>query len=105
MKISTKLFIVALLLIVVQTVKVDPNNSLFVDSYNRYRIFHGVNAVYKTHPFHPDLVNFSTNYSLTDHDLQNLKDWGMNTIRLHAAWEGLEPEKGVYNYTYAETLR
>lgn len=29
----------------------------------------------------------------------------MNVIRLHAAWEGVEPEKGVYNYTYIETLR
>lgn len=71
------------------SIKVDPNNTLFVDQFGRYRIYHGVNAVYKTYPFHPNLVNFSTNYSLTDHDLFNLKHWGMNVIRLHAAWEGV----------------
>ena len=70
-------------------VRVDSNNSLFVDQFGRYRIYHGVNAVYKTFPFHPNLVEFSSNYSLTDHDLYNLKHWGMNVIRLHAAWEGL----------------
>ena len=94
-----------LLLATVQTIKVDPQNSLFVDSFNRSVIFHGVNAVYKTHPFHPNLVEFSSNDSLTDQDLRNLKHWGMNSIRLHAAWEGVEPQKGVYNYTYVETLR
>ena len=91
MKISICTLVVAALVVALQAIKVDPENSLFLDQYNRYAIFHGVNAVYKTHPFHPDLVNFSTNYSLTDHDLYNLKHWGMNTIRLHAAWEGIEP--------------
>lgn len=98
--------LLTLLLFVATTAyRVDPNNSLFLDQYNRYTIFHGVNAVYKTYPFHPNLVEFSTNYSLTDQDLINLKNWGMNAIRLHAAWEGVEPQRGVYNYTYVETLR
>lgn len=66
--------------------KVNPNNTLFVDQYGRYTVYHGVNAVYKIYPFHPDLSLFSTNYSLTDHDLYNLKHWGMNSIRLHCAW-------------------
>ena len=78
-------------LCITSSIKVDTNNSLFVDQFGRYRIYHGVNAVYKTHPFHPNLVDFSTNYSLTDHDLFNLKNWGMNVIRLHASWEGVEP--------------
>jgi len=71
------------------SIKVDSNTTLFVDQFGRYRIYHGVNAVYKTYPFHPNLVDFSTNYSLTDYDLYNLKHWGMNVIRLHAAWEGV----------------
>jgi endoglycosylceramidase len=29
----------------------------------------------------------------------------MNTIRLHLAWEGVEAEKGVYNYSYIEKVR
>mgnify|MGYP000928100647 CR=1 FL=1 len=96
-----KAIIVAIVLaFTVISIKVDSNNSLFVDQFGRYRVYHGVNAVYKTHPFHPNIVDFSTNYSLTDHDLLNLKNWGMNVIRLHAAWEGPAPQKGVYNYSY-----
>jgi endoglycosylceramidase len=29
----------------------------------------------------------------------------MNVIRLHVAWEGVEPAKGQYNYTYIKKLR
>lgn len=86
MKILISIICLLSLLLGTHTFRVDPNNSLFVDQYNRYTVFHGVNAVYKTHPFHPNLVEFSTNYSLTDQDLLNLKNWGMNSIRLHAAW-------------------
>ena len=84
----------------IDTIRVNPDNSMFMDQYNRYTVYHGVNTVYKIHPFHPDLNTFNTNYSLSDHDFFNLKNWGMNVIRLHCAWEGVEPEKGVYNYTY-----
>ena len=66
MKIFFKMLIFAVLFSLAQTIRVDSNNSLFVDQYNRYAVFHGVNAVYKTHPFHPNLVEFSSNYSLTD---------------------------------------
>ena len=104
MKIFTLIYLAICILLQTHSIKVDSNNSLFVDQFGRYRVYHGVNAVYKTHPFHPNIVDFSTNYSLTDHDLLNLKNWGMNVIRLHAAWEGLEPQKGVYNYSYVETL-
>jgi hypothetical protein len=37
------------------SIKVDPETSLFVDQYGRYTVYHGVNAVYKIAPFHPDL--------------------------------------------------
>jgi endoglycosylceramidase len=82
------------------SIRVDPQNSMFVDQYGRFTVYHGVNAVYKIAPFHPDLEHFSTNYSLTDHDLYNLREWGMNVIRLHCAWEGVEPQPYQYNYTY-----
>jgi endoglycosylceramidase len=86
-------------------IRVNPNNSMFLDQYNRHTVYHGVNTVYKIHPFHPDLNTFNSNNSLTDHDFFNLRNWGMNVIRLHCAWEGVEPQKGVYNYTYIDTLR
>lgn len=68
------------------SIKVNPNNSMFMDQYNRYTVYHGVNAVYKIFPFYPNLTHFDTNYSLTNQDLYNLKHWGMNVIRLHCAW-------------------
>lgn len=87
------------------TISVDTNNTLFVDQYGRYAVFHGVNAIQKLFPFYPKLDHFDSNYSLADMDLYNLKGWGLNVIRLHVAWEGVEPKKGVYNYTYIEKLR
>ena len=75
-----------LLSLCVNSIKVDADTSLFVDQYNRFRIYHGVNAVFKTAPFYPETEQFSTNFSLTDADLYNLKNWGMNVIRLHIAW-------------------
>ncbi len=50
-------FLVILILIQIFTVSalhVDTNSSLFIDQYNRTLIFHGVNVVFKTFPFHPD---------------------------------------------------
>lgn len=75
-------------------ISVDPDNTLFLDQYGRYSIFHGVNAVQKLFPFYPKLDHFDANYSLSDMDLENLRGWGFNVIRLHVAWEGVEPKKG-----------
>ena len=51
------------------SIKVDTNNTLFLDQYNRYTVFHGVNAIYKVFPFHPVLDKFDSNSSLSDMDL------------------------------------
>ena len=73
------------------SVSVDTDNTLFLDQYQRYAIFHGVNVVQKLFPFYPKLDHFDANSSLTDMDLSNLRSWGFNMIRLHVAWEGVEP--------------
>lgn len=86
MKIPLLLFA---LIIACSCIHVDTNNTLFVDQYGRYTIFHGVNCVQKLFPFYPELNHFNTNTSLTDLDLENLKGWGFNVIRLHVAWEGV----------------
>ena len=36
-------------------IKVDTSNTLFLDQYNRYVVYHGVNVVFKTEPFYPEL--------------------------------------------------
>jgi endoglycosylceramidase len=63
----------------------------FLDASGRVRVFHGVNVVYKTFPFYPETTGFDSNYSLSREDLLNLRNWGFNSIRLHVAWEGVEP--------------
>jgi endoglycosylceramidase len=87
---------IELLLIIILTIcfpsweiSVDPRTSLFLDQYQRYRVFHGVNVVQKLFPFHPKTEHFDPNYSLADADLYNLRAWGFNAIRLHVAWEGV----------------
>lgn len=85
----------------VKSIKVDPDSTLFLDQYGRFAVFHGVNAVQKLAPFYPPkLDHFDSNYSLSDIDLENLRGWGFNVIRLHVAWEGVEPHRGQINYTY-----
>lgn len=49
-------------------------------------MYHGVNAVYKVFPFYPITDRFDYNNSLCEQDLINLRNWGMNVIRLHVAW-------------------
>lgn len=82
------------LLACVSSISVDTQNTLFMDQYGRYTVFHGVNAIMKSFPFYPILDHFDANSSLTDIDLYNLKGWGFNMIRLHVAWEGVEPKRG-----------
>jgi hypothetical protein len=67
------------------------------DHLGRNRFFHGVNTVYKVFPFHPNTETFNTNNSLCEEDFVNLRGWGMNIIRLHVAWEGVQPTRNFIN--------
>lgn len=84
----------------VWTLRVDRNSTLLMDEFGRYRVYHGVNVVYKTPPYYPELVQYSSNFSLTHDDLTNLESWGFNMIRLYVAWEGVETYPSLYNFTY-----
>lgn len=75
-----------------------------MDESGRNLVFHGVNAVYKVFPFYPIYSHFHSNNSLSDLDFKNLKSWGMNFIRFYVAWEGVEPQRGNYNFTYLKEL-
>lgn len=37
--------------------------------------------------------------------MQNLKNWGINSIRLGVMWAGVEPKEGHYNQTYLNLMR
>jgi endoglycosylceramidase len=71
-----------------------------VDEYGRNILFHGVNVVYKVSPYIPSDGEFDINDSLNADDIQNLKNWGMNFVRLGVMWEGVERQPGVYDDVY-----
>jgi len=83
-----------------------------VDSEGRFRapdgrtqVFHGVNVVQKSFPWHPSLGEFDANTSLNAEDMANLQSWGLNVVRLGVMWPGVEPAPGKYNQTYLEVVR
>ena len=95
------------LLIVAETttIKIDPLSRKFIDEYNRTRIFHGMNAVYKIAPWHPTVEGYDENSTLSAVDAKNLKRWGFNVVRLGVMWVGVEPgERGNYNQTYLDQI-
>lgn len=65
-------------------------------------IYHGVNVVYKIAPYMPIEDKFDAQLSLSDKDIKDLKNWGINLIRLGVMWEAVETAPGVYNTTYLE---
>lgn len=65
------------------TLKQLPDGSRrFVDSNNRERFFHGVNAVVKGPPWIPATDYWDGDISLNEKDLDDLQSLGMNVIRL-----------------------
>lgn len=85
-------------------IKIDPESRHFLDESGRVRIFHGVNAVYKVPPYHPDLEQWGPQTSMTERDVDDLAEWGFNFVRLGTMWPGVVPSKGNYNQTYLKTL-
>ena len=85
-------------------VKIDTGKQLFRDAKGRHLIFHGVNAVYKMDPYIPSSGNFTADTSLDDRDIKDLKDWGINQVRLGVMWEAVERSAGKYNETYLDEV-
>ena len=56
-------------------IQINPDTHEFIDEYNRIRIFHGMNAVYKLAPWYPSTTGFDPLNSLSDVDAKNLKSW------------------------------
>lgn len=81
-------------------IAVNTQTKSLVDEYGRDVLFHGVNVVYKIAPYIPSDGEFDVGDSLNAEDIQNLKKWGMNFVRLGVMWEGVEREPGVYDDIY-----
>ena len=68
------------------------------DDSGRVRVFHGVNFVRKEPPwYHEELL--SSSYA------KDLRDWGLNVVRLGTMWSGMEPREGYYDMEYVDKLK
>jgi endoglycosylceramidase len=85
-------------------IRFDSSRDSFIDGDERQRIFHGVNVVYKLRPWIPKTTEFDPFLSFSDVDIDNLKRWGMNIVRLGAMWPGVEPVKGIFNESYISEI-
>ncbi|KAI1916557.1 hypothetical protein LOZ52_002830 [Ophidiomyces ophidiicola] len=84
---------------------VNQNTNQIVDEFGRTRFFHGTNAVKKGPPYYlpskwqPGVVSFG------ERDVQNMRDLGMNIVRLGHSWAGAEPVRGQYNETFFDIMK
>ena len=94
--------------IVTQThasVLIDTKNRVFRDEEGRQLLFHGVNVIYKVAPYIPPFENdsqFDPQESLVPVDIENLKKWGINFVRLGVMWEAVEIAPGKYDEAYLD---
>ena len=93
-----------ILLISISSYKLDSTKNFFLDSENRYTIFHGVNVVVKLPPYIPNTEEFDPYMSFADDDIQILKKLGINLVRLGIIWESIEKEEGKYDLEHLEKM-
>lgn len=72
----------------------------FVDLHGRVRFFHGINVVYKEWPWLPRSDRFDVQNSVSREDMENLRSWGFNIVRLGVMWPGVEPGPGLLGLDY-----
>ena len=56
--------------------------------------------MYKSFPYYPSNGSFDAELSFNAEDIDFMVEHGFNVVRLYVAWQGVEPTKGQYNYTY-----
>ncbi|KAJ4461998.1 putative Glycoside hydrolase [Paratrimastix pyriformis] len=83
---------------------VDPTTQHIIDEFGRTRLFHGLNAVYKIPPWHPELEGFDAQNSFSEIDAQNLVSWGFNHVRLGVMWPGVQPTSTTTDTEYLNTM-
>lgn len=67
------------------------------DQTRQHLIFHGVNVVYKSKPYIPDMNRFDTEESLTEKEMRDLSKLGFNLVRLGVSWESVETSPNKFN--------
>lgn len=67
-------------------------------------MFHGHNIVVKIPPYLPSTDRFDVRMSLTDQEIEQMRDWGTNMVRLGVIWEAVEIAPKVYDYDYLDRV-
>ncbi|GIQ87361.1 hypothetical protein KIPB_009386 [Kipferlia bialata] len=80
---STLLCVLLLVSCVLGYIRVDPVTQRFYDEEDGAQIYmHGVNAVYKAHPYIPSINGFDPETTLSQTDVDLMVEWGFNVVRL-----------------------
>lgn len=91
-----KIFLVGFLLAHLAFTAIHVRNGRLVDDTGGELIFHGLNLVSKTPPYHT---------KFNESDMKHFQELGINGIRLGVMWPGVEPKKGEFNETYLQLMR
>ncbi|MEO6887126.1 MAG: cellulase family glycosylhydrolase [Jatrophihabitantaceae bacterium] len=68
------------------------------DATGRVVVLHGLNQVFKTAPYEPSAAGFG------DDDAAFLQANGFNAVRLGVIWAAVEPQPGVYDDSYLNSI-
>jgi endoglycosylceramidase len=75
------------------------DRQFITDSDGRVVVPHGVNVVYKREPYYPPEDVFD------ESDVEQIRGWGFNFVRLGAIWAGVEPDRGEFDQAYLDRIR
>ena len=78
---------------------VTPTGVWLTNSDGQVVLLHGFNEVYKLAPYDPAASGFS------EDDAAFLAANGFNVVRLGVIWAGVEPQPGVYDAAYIDSIR
>lgn len=78
---------------------VTPTGVWLTNSEGQVVLLHGFNEVYKLAPYEPSASGFS------EDDAAFLAANGFNVVRLGVIWAGVEPQPGVYDAAYVDSIR
>jgi len=77
----------------------DVEQQYITDEYGRALILHGLNVSCSS-KYYPDRVGWTQK----DDILRMSHEWGFNFARMLILWDGLEPEKGVFDEAYLDRV-